>query len=471
MGDCRMRALFAVLFIVLISVSAVFAAIPFGKTQNSSSSNIVLSPLSVTMNVDESVPFTVTVPQNLKDSAIFQWYINGTQVEEENDPSWAFTPTIAGHYSITIDVWTSSNAFNETVNNSTSDLNPSYMSATAKVTVSTSSPTGSFGYPFSSSQAGGHGEQYLAVGSRFLLKVEANVTSISCLMDGYYGNFIYSFAIYNDENRSLGNLVAQSSQGFINYSDRYVTTWHTLSFPSPVKLNSGIYWLMEIDNGSNINYVIIRSNPNVNNTATVEASTGGLKFPTTVDSPVYTQNYAMCIFASYTTGTQTGSPTPIPTPSPTTIPATTDNGSIFNLAINGNITDSQISNITIGTNQSATMTTISFTVTGEGGTIGFGNITIPKSVVTYGTTPTIYNDYQPALNQGYTQDGTNYYVWYTTHFSTHQISIVFTQSSASGAIVQSSLLQIIYGIAIAVAVVITVVVALMLIIKEQKNKK
>jgi hypothetical protein len=73
---------------------------------------------------------------------------------------------------------------------------------------------------------------------------------------------------------------------------------------------------------------------------------------------------------------------------------------------------------------------VSFTVTGQSGTTGFGNITIPKSAVPYGTTPTINIDGQPASNQGYTQDSNNYYVWYTTHFSTHEVSIVFTAKSS-----------------------------------------
>jgi hypothetical protein len=52
-------------------------------------------------------------------------------------------------------------------------------------------------------------------------------------------------------------------------------------------------------------------------------------------------------------------------------------------------------------------------------------MTIPKTDLPYGTTPTIYIDGQPAQNQGYTQDNSNYYLWYTIHFSTHQITIVF----------------------------------------------
>ena len=463
-----MRKRFAVFLVILITVSAVWAVFPFGIAQDSSLANIVLSPLSVTMNVGEAVPFTVTVPQNLKDTAIFQWYVNGTQVAGENDPSWAFTPNIAGHYDVIVDVWTSSSAYNETMNNSTSHLKPAGMSATAQVSVTTSSPTGSFGYPYSSSQTGGHGEQYLAVGSRFMLKVEANVTSISCLMDGFYGNFIYSFAICKDENGSLGNLVGQSSQGFINYSDRWLTTWYTLPFASPVKLDPGVYWLMEIDNGSDNHYMMISSNPNVNDTATVQAGTGGLTFPKTLVSPIYTRNYVMCIFASYTTGTPINSSSPTPTSSATTLPATTDNSSIVNLTISGNITYSQMSNTTIATNQSATVTTISFNVAGEVGTTGFVNITIPKSEIPNSTIPTIYIDGQAASNQGFTQDTGNYYVWFTTHFSTHRISIVFAPSSSSGTAAQSSLLQVIYGVAIAVAVVATVVVVLILVIKAKK---
>lgn len=116
--------------------------------------------------------------------------------------------------------------------------------------------------------------------------------------------------------------------------------------------------------------------------------------------------------------------TPSPTPSPTTVVATTGSGAKVNLKISGSVTASQMSNLTIATG--ANETTVSFTVTGQSGTTGFGNMTIPKSAVTQGTTPKIYIDNKLAANQGYTQDANNYYAWYTTQFSTHQISIVFT---------------------------------------------
>ena len=94
-----------------------------------------------------------------------------------------------------------------------------------------------------------------------------------------------------------------------------------------------------------------------------------------------------------------------------------------------------MSNIKIATDKATSSTTLSFTVTGTSGTVGLGNITIPKSAVAYGTTPTVNIDGLAASNQGYTQDSNNYYVWYTTTFTTHQISITFTRmvySPASG---------------------------------------
>ena len=126
------------------------------------------------------------------------------------------------------------------------------------------------------------------------------------------------------------------------------------------------------------------------------------------------------------TSTPTAKPSPSPTPSGTTVKATADSGATINLAIRGNITSGQMSNINIATNQSASTTTVSFTLTGESGTTGFSNITIPKAAISFGQSLVVFIDGQPALNQGYTQDSNNFYVWYTTQFSTHQMKIQFT---------------------------------------------
>ena len=156
--------------------------------------------------------------------------------------------------------------------------------------------------------------------------------------------------------------------------------------------------------------------------------------PTATDTPIPTPTLEPT--ATLTpTPSSTPSPTPTPTltPLPTTVPAKADNGAIIEIAITGNITSSQVSNATITSNQSTTTTTLSFTIKGPNETIGLGNMTIPKTAIQYGTTPIIYIDGQQASNQGYTQDTDNFYVWYTTQFSTHQMTIQFTIASTSKA--------------------------------------
>jgi len=113
--------------------------------------------------------------------------------------------------------------------------------------------------------------------------------------------------------------------------------------------------------------------------------------------------------------------------SATIVPTLTDEGQMVNLTIGGNITSSQISNAYITSDQSTSA--IYLTVTGVSGTAGFSNMTIQKGLIRNGTIPTVYFDDQIAEKQGYTQDKGNYYIWYTTDFSTSQISIVFRAES------------------------------------------
>lgn len=190
------------------------------------------------------------------------------------------------------------------------------------------------------------------------------------------------------------------------------------------------------------------------------------------------------------TTTPTAAPTPTPTsnqpspsPKPTPIPytsaiikATTNTGVTLDFEAFGNITTSQISSAIITTNQSAETTTLSFTLTGQSGTTGYSNITIQKSVVSYRNSLTVLIDGQPAENQGYTQDTANHYVWYTTHFSSHKISIVFSTNSLPSATstphgVQGpiSLTQIIYGVA-AAAVVIGIILTVLIAVNHGRRR-
>lgn len=148
----------------------------------------------------------------------------------------------------------------------------------------------------------------------------------------------------------------------------------------------------------------------------------------------------------------------------TTALATTDNGEAIELPLGGSITSSQMSDVAIATNQTAKSTTLFFTVTGDSGTAGFSNITIPISAVPYGTKPTVYFDGKPDENQGYAKDGDNYYVWYTTVLGTHQVSILFTRASSN------LLIDAIYGI-VAASVAAAAIGAAVLVSKiAQKTK-
>ncbi len=196
-------------------------------------------------------------------------------------------------------------------------------------------------------------------------------------------------------------------------------------------------------------------------------------------------------YAPNPTAKPTATPGPTPTPSPTpnafTPPTSISPSSptptliptppaYVGFEISGNITSSQMSDVSLLTNQ--TTTKISFTVTGESGTFGFSNITIAKSRIPYSTTPVIYADNTIVPEQGYTQDANNYYVWYIVHFSTHHILIEFnsdaimapqTTNHIGGAEGVINFQSVIYGIAIAFVVVATVTVVLKLALNEKKK--
>jgi hypothetical protein len=101
----------------------------------------------------------------------------------------------------------------------------------------------------------------------------------------------------------------------------------------------------------------------------------------------------------------------------------------YPVEIRGNITTEQFSNMTITPYQDTKTTIVDFTLTGPNGTEGFCNLTLPKIAIPFGTNPIVYIDGIVAENQTLTQDFDNYYIAFTTHFSTHQIEILFTTES------------------------------------------
>jgi hypothetical protein len=147
--------------------------------------------------------------------------------------------------------------------------------------------------------------------------------------------------------------------------------------------------------------------------------------PVADNGEVYIASFYGCLYAFGNTIPLPEAPQPTPLFSSSTLEVAETNGNNLSLSVSGNITTPQISNVTLVTDQASAKTTIIFTVAGQAGDWGFCNLTIPKNAMPFGVAPTIYIDHQKAENQGYSQDAENYYVWFTTHFSTHQVSIVF----------------------------------------------
>jgi outer membrane protein assembly factor BamB len=177
--------------------------------------------------------------------------------------------------------------------------------------------------------------------------------------------------------------------------------------------------------------------------------------PAADNGEVYIASFYGCLYAFGNAKPLPPAPQPAHSPSPSTVEVTKTNGTILSLSFSGNITTSQISNASLVTDQSSAETTINFTVAGQAGDWGFCNLTIPKNSVSYGAAPTIYIDHQKAENQGYSQDAENYYVWFTTHFSTHQVSIVFAdKGNASTTTIGPLQIAIIAGLLVLATVAI-----------------
>ncbi|MGD0644986.1 MAG: right-handed parallel beta-helix repeat-containing protein [Candidatus Bathyarchaeia archaeon] len=161
---------------------------------------------------------------------------------------------------------------------------------------------------------------------------------------------------------------------------------------------------------------------------------------------------------------------PIPTilqiPTTTFLEATKDSEGAVELTINGNLTivGNTMANVTA--NQS-TATNINFTLMEDEGTIVFGNVTIPKSAVLYGTIPTIYIGNQKT-KEGYTQDADNYYVWCTINFNSYYygpLTIIFVNAPSFPTRTQ------IIIILVAVIVIATLTIILAYITKRQASEQ
>ncbi len=168
----------------------------------------------------------------------------------------------------------------------------------------------------------------------------------------------------------------------------------------------------------------------------------------TLNPPTPTQTIAV--------PTPTSSPKPAQSPeplfTPTVLEATSTNGSIFDLAVNG-ITAKTVSNVVISPDQSTAQTTLSLAIIGQTIAGNLNKITVPKAMVTCGVKPTIYINNQVAQNQGFFEDSSSYHFWYKTIFSSYELSIVFVANHSTIEFPTSVILTIVAIVPLSLAMV------------------
>ena len=219
----------------------------------------------------------------------------------------------------------------------------------------------------------------------------------------------------------------------------------------------------------------IESGPAVDNGEVFQGSFYGCLYafgnsPAPTPAPTPTPTPSQTTTATPTqTPSATAKPTPTASPTPAATPNSTSNiktvnitGTDFVLTFGGNVTSLQVSNAALSTDQKTTE--VSFSLTGQSGTEGFCNVTIPKNAVSGWSVPIVYVDNQKCENQGCTQDTNNYYAWFTTHFSTHNVSIVFSEKTQN--------LDVSWLTIVLAAVVISPVIVLVAVLGNKwKTKK
>jgi hypothetical protein len=222
----------------------------------------------------------------------YQWYLNGTAVSGATSSLWIFKPETTGTYSVYVVVTDS--------DKKTVKSEPAQATATLRFL------KGSFGYSSLSSEGGGV-NSYTAFGSRFILNVEANFTSMSALMSTWAGpeyppTYNYRFAIYRDNNNSIGSLAAQTVQGTAPSGDRF-DVFNTANFPSSVHLTPGAYWLMGVTNA--VPYATIGGSQTNDYNESVQFDIGSMAFPDSFPSAKPWLGQLYCIYASweYSSGT------------------------------------------------------------------------------------------------------------------------------------------------------------------------
>jgi hypothetical protein len=154
---------------------------------------------------------------------------------------------------------------------------------------------------------------------------------------------------------------------------------------------------------------------------------------------------------------------------------TAADGKEVTLTINGNVAADQISELWYANNAALyNNTDIAFTLASQNNTLEFMNMTIPKSALFDGTSPIITINGALAENSGYTQDNSNFYVWFTapTTFgpiNRNNVQITFLLTPKLTTIGPS--LGYLYTVGIAVVTILVAMLFLLVVYKRNFDKQ
>ncbi|MGA3059732.1 MAG: hypothetical protein ABSD92_05120, partial [Candidatus Bathyarchaeia archaeon] len=419
------------------------------------------APFSITVNAEDASGNTVTSYSGTPTLSVSTGTISPTLTSAFSNGVWTGTVTMTGAGSgVTI---TATDGTHTGTSNSFT-VNPT-ISASADAGGSIT-PTGSVSVNYGGSQS----FNITANAGYQIADVVADNVSLGALSSYTFTDVQAAHTIIADFAINTFNISASAGAGgsispngsvSVNYGDNQTFT---------ITANTGYYIVDVSVNGSSVGAVSSYTFTNVQASNTLSATFAPTPTPTPTPTATPTPTSSPSPTATPTptatpkpTATPAPTPSPTPTPSATTVPATTDSGATVDLAIGGNVTSSQISNAAITSYQPSKTTTVSFTITGPIGTSGLGIMTIPKTAISYGTSPVVYIDDQQAPNQGYTQNANNFYVWYTTRFDTNlvngvsEVTVQFLVPSTSPASSLGPLLAV--GIAVPEIILIFTVVA------------
>jgi hypothetical protein len=192
--------------------------------------------------------------------------------------------------------------------------------------------------------------------------------------------------------------------------------WNTASFSQTVHLGSGVYWLLAVDNASG--YVTFHDEYPAVSYTIVTSVIGGMDFPATLISPLYSQDFVLCIYAS---GTGASS-----VPEPVT-----------------NLNSQQVSRLLVGCTADPTSTTNRIQITGNL-SANYAGIPSAPILLTYADNP---NGTWHEINTINTaSDGTFLTMWYPTGIGSYVINATYAGDSTHTA--ENSIVNVIVTAAV-----------------------